>query len=236
MKISSSLKTIPWLPVGGLLGAGLLGWFLAWFTLPGQPTPNAPLHATTQASPLSAPPSGAKNGEPAGSLSTSPPRSLEQLLQSQSSTSTAPAPGPASADARQAAQAGKNQATKQAERETDKAARRRAMLELQTKTMAEIQAIKPGDTKKMMEVMTRFDAQMQIASGTSIIDLDKLRQTLEAADRMQQINQQLVAESSKGRGADPVKVQALANEMQAAQKSLPQAYIKTDALQKQLAP
>jgi hypothetical protein len=80
------------------------------------------------------------------------------------------------------------------------------------------------------------DAQMRAAGVPSVIDLEKLRLTLESTDRMQELGRQLIVESEKGRGADPARVKALSAEIQAAQKNIPQQFIRNDVLQRQLSP
>jgi hypothetical protein len=116
-----------------------------------------------------------------------------------------------------------------------RAARTRAMLELQSEALAEIRAVPPGDTVKLMAAMERFDTKMRAAGAPSIIDMDKMRKTMEGLNRVQELNRQLVAETEKGRNADPNKIQALAKEVLAAQKQMPQQFIKTDVLQLQMA-
>ena len=110
------------------------------------------------------------------------------------------------------------------------------MQELQITALTDIQAVKPGDINGLMAAMGRFDAQMQAAGGPALIDMDNLRKTLEGTQRVQRLSSQLVAESEKGRAADPNKVNALTAELRAAQASLPRQFIKADALKKQMTP
>ena len=242
MKLLTSLKTVAWRPVIGLLLAGLLGWLAAWFMLPTGGSPSGSVsgpgdnRGANQPS-KSAPPLGGSAAPGSGDASPQNP-ALEQLLKrqeqvSQGAASTAlpqgqtgslstPKPGtakPVPPDPKEAARAEKM----------------RAMRELQTSALADIQAVPAGDTKKLMAAMVRFDAQMQAAGAPSIIDMDNLRKMLESTDKLQQLNRQLLAESEKARGADANKLKALSQEIQAVQLAMPKQYIKTDVLQKQLA-
>jgi hypothetical protein len=236
MTLANSLKSLPWRQVLGLLLAGLLGWLLAF--LPGRqgaPPEQAPLVLPADPVP---PRAGAT---PEAPPANGPPASFEQLMQKQAQISEGaqraqlapPLPGASAAAAgnRAAAAASRPEASREA-----REARTRALIELQNRAIAEIQAIPPGDTRQMLAAMTRYDAQMRAAGVPSVIDLEKLRLTLESTDRMQELGRQLIAESEKGRGADPVRVKALSAEIQAAYKNVPQQFIRNDVLQRQLKP
>lgn len=237
-----SLKSIPWRTLLGLLLAGVLGWGVAWLSLPGASEESGDTSRVRAQRPEAGAPSTPEpqaRSTPVAPDSKSNPATLEQLLQRQSQSSQAAASSLPSGPAAHvpSGTTSTSPAVQAAEREAaQRAARRRTLLELQSKTLAELQAVPPGDTKTMMAVMTKFDAQMQAAGAPSIIDLDKLRQSLMAADQMQQLNKQLVAEAEKGRNADPARVKALSAELQASQKSISQQFIKADVLQKQLSP
>jgi hypothetical protein len=234
MTLANSFKSTPWRVVLGLLLAGVLGWGLAY--LMGRPgplpeqmeRPAVPALPRSSALPAAAPGSGA-------------PSSFEQLMQKQAQVSegaqraqlTPPQPGASSAAPGNRAAA----ATLRPDAARDaRDARSRALLELHSRAIADLQAIPPGDTKKMLAAMTRYDAQMRAAGVPSVIDVEKLRLTLESTDRMQELGRQLIAESEKGRGADPNRVRALSAEIQAAQKNMPQQFIRNDVLQRQLSP
>lgn len=240
MPTPESSRPLPWRSLLGLLLAGLLGWLVAWISLPGQPdaTPDGTTPSAGAAPRATTPPplaGAAERPSPA-------PAPLEQLLQKQRQISAEASQGsPRGAPQGAAPQAsavpaapGRHAAG--TDLESARAARRQAMLELQSKALAEIRAVPPGDTRKLMEVVTRFDGQMRAAGAPSIIDLDKLRQNLEGAERIQRLNRQLMAEAERGRDADAAKVKALAAEIQAVQKSLPQQFIRTDVLQRSSAP
>jgi hypothetical protein len=209
--------------------------------IPSKPAPGAgvPSKETAQSGPASVAP-----GQIAPDGAIASRQTLEQLLQkqnqvsegaarsatalsSQSPASRSLAAGPSAV----AAKAGTLDA-----KEAARAARMKAMRELQTKALADIQAVPPGDTKGLIAAMGRFDAQMQAAGAPALIDMDNLRKTLEGADRLQQLNRQLVAEAEKGRTADINKVKALQQELQTVRQAMPRQFIKTDVLQKQLAP
>jgi hypothetical protein len=244
MQVPASIKSTPWRAVAGLLLAGLLGWLAAWFVIPAN-TGTGP--AGKDAAPAARRPTASGQTVPDSKVASRPedaaPRqTLEQLLQKQNQVSegaarsaialpTLPpasrsmaagpsAPTPGSPDAKEAA----------------RAARMKAMRELQTKALADIQAVPPGDTKGLMAAMGRFDAQMQAAGAPALIDMDNLRKTLEGADRLQLLNRQLVAEAEKGRTADVTKVKALTEEIQTIRQAMPRQFIKTEVLQKQMAP
>jgi hypothetical protein len=249
MKLPASIATINWRPVAGLFLAGLLGWLLAWFMLPsGSPSVGADGSVAKDKRPAAQAPAVVKPGVTAGesaangSSAAQQGQTLDQLLKKQSAISEQaersagnlplqPQPGMSAAAPTPAGKAVPQTAT-----EANRAARIRAMQELQTKTIAEIQSVPPGDTKRMMAAMEHFDAQMRAAGAPSIIDMDKLRKSLEATNRIQELNRQLIAEAEKGRTADANKVRSLNQEILAMQKSMPHQFIKTDALQKQMTP
>jgi hypothetical protein len=242
MKLLTSLKTVAWRPVVGLLLAGLLGWLAAWFMLPSGGSPagsvssqgdNRGTHQPTKSAPLL----GGSAAVGGGDASPQNP-ALEQLLKRQEQVSQGAASSTLPQGQTGSLSLPKSEVVKPAPpdaREAARAEKMRAMRELQTHALADIQAVPPGDTKKLMAAMVRFDAQMQAAGAPSIIDMDNLRKMLEATDKLQQLNRQLIAESEKARGADANKLKALSQEIQAVQLSMPKQYIKTDVLQKQLA-
>ena len=165
-------------------------------------------------------------------------KTLDQLLKRQDQVSEGAsrsigAPPPAGNSA--APGAVPDKAATPAAKDAARVARMNAMRELQARALADIQAVPPGDTKKLMAAMERFDAQMRAAGAPSIIDMDNLRKTLEATDRLQLLNRQLVAEAEKGKNADPIKVKALSQDIQATQLAMPRQFIKTNVLNKQLA-
>jgi hypothetical protein len=231
MTLPESIRSLQWRPIAGLMLAGVLGWLAAWFLLPSTgasavpPPPAQPKAIAGQTSP------GATENLASG-------RALEQLSRSQSlvsegaarSAPAAPATGVRGAAAPAAPGAMRPTAPDAAAR----AARTKAMLELQASALAEIRSVPPGDTVKLMAAMERFDSKMRAAGAPSIIDMDKMRKTMEGLNRIQELNRQLVAETEKGRNADPNKIQALAKDVVAAQKQMPQQFIKTEVLQQQL--
>jgi hypothetical protein len=229
MNLPESIRTLQWRPIAGLMLAGLLGWLAAWFMLPGP----------TGASAVPPPP---QTKAPAGQASTAAienlasGRTLEQLSRNQSMVSEGAArsaPSPAAPGVRSAAPApgAMHPAAPDA---AARAARTKAMLELQASALAEIRSVPPGDTVKLMAAMERFDSKMRAAGAPSIIDMDKMRKTMEGLNRIQDLNRQLIAETEKGRNADPNKIQSLSKEVLAAQKQMPQQFIKTEVLQQQL--
>jgi hypothetical protein len=236
MTLANSFKSTPWRLVLGLVLAVALGWGLAYLLgRPGaQPEPMPLAPPAVPAVPRSSAMPSAVPGS--GSLP-----SFEQLMQKQAQISEgaqraqlAPPQGGASAAAAgsRAAAAGLRPDAARDARD----ARSRALIELHSRALAELQAIPPSDGKKMLAAMTRYDAQMRAAGVPSVIDLEKLRLTLESTDRMQELGRQLIVESEKGRGADPARVKALSAEIQAAQKNIPQQFIRNDVLQRQLSP
>lgn len=242
MKLLTSLKTVAWRPVIGLLLAGLLGWLAAWFMLPTGGSPSGSVSGSGDNRGANQPSKSAQQlggSAASGSGDASPQNpALEQLLKRQEQVSQG-----AASSALPPAQPGTlpvpNSATAKPvppdAKEAARAEKMRAMRELQTSALADIQAVPPGDNKKLMAAMERFDAQMQAAGAPSIIDMDNLRKMLESTDKLQQLNRQLIAESEKARGADANKLKALSQEIQAVQLAMPKQYIKTDVLQKQLA-
>lgn len=243
MKRSTFLKSFVWHPVTGMVLAGLLGWMAAWLMLASGPllsdgavsnTDSIPAHQKlTSTQPL-------PGSDPAGPLQVSPAKpTFEQLLQRQekisegASRSTAMPPLAGSADASAPTMPTGKQALPDV-RETARAEQMKAMRELQASALAEIQAVPPGDSKKMMAAIERFDAQMRAAGAPSIIDLDNIRKMLESSDRLQQLSRLLVTEAEKGRNADAVKVKAWTQEIQTVQQAMPRQYIKADVLKKQL--
>ncbi len=240
MQVPSHLKSAPWRAVVGLLLAGLLGWLLAWFVIPSGPAPTPGAAAPAANVPVA--------GAPAASGAMSPSAdgarrlSLEQLLQKQDQVSAGaarsaaapsaaasglPGAAPGAAGAKSGAAAAK---------EVERAKRTKAMMELQATALADIQAVKPGDINGLMAAMGRFDAQLQAAGAPALIDMGNLRKMLEGTQRVQQLSSQLIAESEKGRAADPGKLKALSTELRAAQANLPRQFIKPGALTNQVAP
>lgn len=214
--------------------AGLLGWLAAWFVLPNGPTGAG----TTGGSPApqARPAAPAGQASPSASADLTTGRALEQLSRSQSVVSegaarSTPIP-PIARNASSAAPPGA--ATKPSVTEAARVAKRQAMLELQASALAEIRAVPPGDTKKLMAALERFETRMRAAGAPSIIDMDKMRKTMEGLSRVQELNRQLIAETEKGRSADPTKIQSLGKDLVAAQREMPQQFIKTDVLQQQL--
>ncbi len=248
MQVPAFLKSAPWRAVVGLLLAGLLGWLAAWFVIPSGPAPgvgspgkDAALAARKPATPCQIVPDGTSTTLP---QDAAPRQTLEQLLQKQDKVSESAArsatalpnlPAASRALAAGSAASGAKPGAADA-KEVARAARMKAMRELQTKALADIQAVPPGDTKGLLAAVGRFDAQMQAAGAPALIDMDNLRKTLEGADRLQQLNRQLVAEAEKGRTADINKVKALSQEIQTLRQGMPRQFIKTDVLQKQMAP
>jgi hypothetical protein len=247
MKLLSSIKTTPWLSVAALLLAGLMGWLIAWIIIPvdtrsaatADKAATLPTSATTSSTPA-APPIALGTTERAEAVS--PSQTLEKLVQKQASISesgraTAPIlPQPPPTGTPGASRAENGKPVPADAREAERARKMKAMRELQTRTLAEIQAVPPGDTKGLIAAMVRFDAQMQAAGAPAIMDMEKLRKTLDGVEQIQQKNRELIAEAEKGRAADPVKVKALSQEIQQMQQALPRQFIKTDVLQKQMTP
>ena len=247
MKLLSSIKTTPWMSVAALLLAGLLGWLVAWIVIPVH-APTAvtadkaaalPTPGLTSSGPA-APPTASDAAAHADAVS--PSQTLEQLVQKQASISES---GRSSAPSLPTSQPPGVQGASRAEigkplppdaREAERARKMKAMRELQTRALADIQAVPPGDSKGLIAAMGRFDAQMQAAGAPAIIDMGKLRKTLEGVEYMQQKKRELIAEAEKVRAADPVKVKALSQEIQLMQETLPRQFIKTDVLQKQMTP
>jgi len=238
MKLMTSFKSTSWRPIIGLVLAGLLGWIAAWMMLPsgGAPANNATGKAeSAQSRQLTTPtpsmPGSSASGRP--ELTPSNP-ALDQLLQRQEkisegaarSATNQPKPGTASG-------AGPSPSAPAKPTPTDVLAERmKALQALQANALADIQAVPPGDTKKMIAAMERFDAQMRATGAPSIIDMDKLRKMLESSDRLQLLNRQLVTEAEKGRTADATKIKALSQEIQSVQQAMPRQVIKTDVVQK----
>ena len=239
MKLITSFKSISWRPVAGLVLAGLLGWIAAWLMLPsgGAPAPGAsgkadPALTHRQATPTL--PDSSAPGRPEASPSSP---TLEQLLQRQEAISQGAArsatiqPQPGSTGSTGAAPSVPAKPTPS----DTLAEKMKAMQVLQATALADIQAVPPGDTKKMIAAMERFDAQMRAAGAPAIIDMDNLRKMLEASDRIQSLNRQMLAEAEKGRTADASKLKALSQEMQSVQQAMPRQVIKTDVVQKLMA-
>ena len=241
MKLPTFLAAIAWRPVIGLVVAGLLGWLAAWLMLTPGPLffggalTKANLALSDQ-SPASTPslPGNDLAGPPQGLLAKP---TFEQLLQQQEKISEGAARSTVPSLLSESASASMSIASKPVipdMRETGRAEKIKAMRELQANALAEIQAVPPGDSKKMMVAMERFDAQMRAAGAPSIIDLDNMRKMLESSDRLQQLNRLLVTEAEKGRNADAVKVKAWAQEILTVQQAMPRQFIKADILKKQL--
>jgi hypothetical protein len=235
MTLADSFKSTPWRLVLGLLLAVALGWGLAYLLgRPGAQPEQMPL------APPAVPAVPRSSAMPSAAPGSGSLPSFEQLMQKQAQISegaqraqVAPPQAGASAAAAgsRTAAAGLRDPAREA-----RDARSRALIELHSRALAELQAIPPGDGKKMLAAMTRYDAQMRAAGVPSVIDLEKLRLTLESTDRMQELGRQLIVESEKGRGADPARVKALSAEIQAVQKNIPQQFIRNDVLQRQLSP
>ena len=232
-----------WRPILSLVLAGLLGWLAAWFMLApgpllfGEATRKAESAVgARQSAPIAAVASGAVVGQTAG-VPVQP--TLEQLLQRQekisegASRSTAVSPQTGQAGASVVPQVKLPTPDARAAARVEKM---KLLSEMQMSALAEIQSITPGDTKKMMAAIERFDGQMRAAGVPSIIDLDNFRKMLETTDRLQQLNRLLVEEANKGRNADGPKVKAMAQEIQILQQAMPRQFIKTDVLKKQMAP
>jgi hypothetical protein len=241
MKSSLLFKSLPWRPVAGLVLAGLLGWVAAWLTLSSGGAPGGSASgpaATSSSKPKTADQALSGSAGTASPETSSMGKTLDQLLKRQDQVSEGAS---RSIDAQpQAANpaapgAVPNKATTPDAKDAARLARMNAMRELQARALADIQAVPPGDNKKLMAAMERFDAQMRAAGAPSIIDMDNLRKTLDATDRLQLLNRQLVAEAEKGKNADPIKVKALSQEIQATQLAMPRQFIKTNVLTKQLA-
>lgn len=244
MKLPTFSKTLAWRPVMGLVLAGLLGWMAAWLMFTSGPllsgaavskTDSTPAHHKTASVP------SLPGSESKVSLQPLPAQpTLEQLLQRQekisegATRSTAVPPLAADAGASTPITAAIRQAKPDVQ-EAARAEKMKAMRELQTIALAEIQAVPPGDSKKMMAAIERFDAQMRATGAPSIIDLDNIRKMLESSDRLQQLNRLLVTEAEKGRNADAIKVKAWTQEIQTVQQAMPRQFIKPDVLKKQLA-
>ena len=239
MKLLNLLKSTQWRPVAGLLLAGLLGWFAAWFMLPsGHPVSNDSLGKTESRARQAAPgPLQAGGSAALQAEISSPNQTFEQLLQKQqkisegAASSSTPQPQPGSSAAGAIASAPTNPLPRDA-RDAALSEKMKAMQALQATALADIQAVPPGDTKKMMAAMERFDAQMRAAGAPSIIDMDNLRKMLEASDRLQALNRQIVAEAEKGRNSDANKLKALSQEIQKVQQAMPLQIVKADVLQK----
>jgi hypothetical protein len=231
MNLPESIRSLQWRPIAGLMLAGVLGWLAAWFMLPGPTGASAVPQPPVQSKALA----GQTSTAAIENLASG--RALEQLSRSQSMVSEGAArsvpAAPAAPGVRSAAPAS-GAMRPAAPDAAARAARTKAMLELQASALAEIRSVPPGDTVKLMAAMERFDSKMRAAGAPSIIDMDKMRKTMEGLTKIQELNRQLVAETEKGRNADPNKIQALAKDVVAAQKSMPQQFIKTDVLQQQL--
>ena len=242
MKFIASLKATPWRPVIGLLLAGLLGWIAAWFMLPSDRTAAPSAASQTVSTVTRSQVTPALPGSPdSGRTETAPlSPSLEQLLQRQEAVSQGAARSVNTPTQPQdQPQLGSNAATSAVPvKPTSSDAlseKLKAMRVLQTTALADIQAVPPGDTKKMMAAMERFDTQMRAAGAPSIIDMDNLRKMLESSDRIQLLNRQLMAEADKGRSADASKIKTLSQEIQSVQLAMPKQVIKTDVVQKLMA-
>jgi hypothetical protein len=114
--------------------------------------------------------------------------------------------------------------------------RQRALMALQTEALAQIQAVRPGDTQGLIKAMESFDAKMQQAGAPALLDLDGVRKTLLAADRIQQLNAALVAEASKGREVDPQKIKSISAQLNEAHKSLSNPIVKPEVLKDLMRP
>lgn len=114
-------------------------------------------------------------------------------------------------------------------------ARLQALREIQAKTMAELAAVPPGDNKRLYEVLARFDSQLRAAGVPPILEMDKLRKVFDGADRIQDLNRQLLAEAQKGKAADPARLRDLSSQLSAIQTQIPRQFIRADVMEKAMA-
>lgn len=114
-------------------------------------------------------------------------------------------------------------------------ARLQAVREIQAKTMAELAAVPPGDNKRLYEVLARFDSQLRAAGVPPILEMDKLRKVFDGADRIQDLNRQLLAEAQKGKAADPARLRDLSSQLSAIQTQIPRQFIRADVMEKAMA-
>jgi len=96
----------------------------------------------------------------------------------------------------------------------------------------EIMKAGQGDSKKIIAVMEKLDAQMRAAGVPSVIDLPKFRQMMLSVDRIQDISKRLNAENQKGQQADPAKLRSLVSELNAAQAAMPKTAYDPAALER----
>ena len=212
--------------VGGAIGGLLLGGML-WGRSERVPErPSSP--RTTAATPA----------KPGAALDV-----MQQLMEQQSrlSDSANRASGAASAGAGQAQSplvpplAPGHSASPAEVRGAQQQARMTALRNLQSHTVADILAVPPGDTKKLIAVMDKFNVELREAGAPPVLDMDKLHKMLEGVDRMKALNTQLVAEAMKGRDADTVKVQALSKEIASIQAAMPKQFVNPAVMGKVLA-
>jgi hypothetical protein len=150
---------------------------------------------------------------------------------SSSGKTQATLPPGASTPAAMAAQA--SSVTREREKlRKDSDIKQRKLKEIQANALTEILAVPPGDTKKIIAVMERFDEQFRAAGAPPVLDMPKLKKTLEAADRIQSVNKLLIAESSKGKAADLGKINGLSQEIMRLQSEMPKQFYNMDELRK----
>lgn len=229
--------------VAGLILAAGGGMLLAWLVLPRQeaPVPLAPpapaLAANGVASTGSAP--AALPTQPSAAQGQAANASFEELMRRQAEHRAKAAEALKQAQSLgvdpKTGQASSGHPAPGAMREYGKAEenqRRKLqqLTELQRKTIEEIQSIPPNDTKRMLAAVAKFDAAMQAAGMPSVINLEQLRVTMEASNRMQQLSRELTAEADKGKNADAARMSSLSREIQSLQKSTTGSIVKHDAL------
>lgn len=216
----------------GLLAGALVAVLGAiWLARP-APAP-APAPAAAARAPARAPSAPGAPADPLQSLLARQSEVSQSMARSmQPGGAGLPAPAPAGAAAEPADKPG-NAARAAARAQGE--ARMRAMRDIQTKAMAEILAVPPGDTKRMLTAMQHFDAQMRAAGAPALIDMGNLRKMLEGAGKMQELNRQLMAEAEKGRNADVAKIKSLSQDITAIQAAMPRVFIKPEVLQRTLA-
>lgn len=239
MKPFSSFKSTTWRPVAGLLLAGLLGWIAAWFMLPSGSVPSADVSGKTEPFARPSTPMQPLPDMPATARSdlTSQNQTFEQLLQKQQKISESAIRSAAlpQLEIPGAPVVAPGKPVPKSALEVAHAEKMKAMQALQVMAVADIQAVPPGDTKKLIAAMERFDTQMRAAGAPAIIDMDSLRKMLEAADRLQSLNRQMMTEAEKGRNSDASKLKALSQEIQTVQQTMPRQVINANVLQKMMA-
>lgn len=245
-----------------LLMVAVLGWLVARFVLPPSESPQDMPAALAPAAPAPSAlgetalrgPLGAVAPNPLPSVDSSTgafsvpsaapsPPGLDELLQLQAELSQraersmggagSAAPGTAGESV---PSTGSPVSPATAAQEARLLERRQAIIALQNQAMAEIRAVRPGDTQALIKAIEKFDAQMRQAGAPALLDMDGIRKTLQAADRIQQLNTALVAEANKGRDANPERIQSLSAQLQMAQQALSNPIVKTDVLKGLLQP